>query len=80
MKVHNDIIVSLAKGDVTTVTLFDLSAAFDTIDHATLTNRLSDWCGKFGQAQILFSYYLKNRHQAVTIKVTNVHVPISFKR
>ena len=43
LKVHNDIIISMDKGEVTAITLLDLSAAFDTIDHATLTDRLSDW-------------------------------------
>ena len=42
LKVHNDIIISMDKGEVTALTLLDLSAAFDTIDHATLTDRLSD--------------------------------------
>ena len=45
-----------------------LSAAFDTIDHAA--DRLSDWYGISGQAQILFSSDLKNRHQSVKIKDT----------
>ena len=58
------------KGEVTALTLLDLSAAFDTIDHATLTYRLSDWYGISGLAQIWFSSYLKNRHQSVKIKDT----------
>ena len=68
LKVHNDIIISMDQGEVTALTLLDLSAAFDTIDHATLTNRLSDWYGISGQAQIWFSPYLQNRHQSVKIK------------
>ena len=54
LKVHNDIIISMDKGEVTALTLLDLSAAFDTIDHATLTDRLSDWYGISGHAQIWF--------------------------
>ena len=38
LKVHNDIIISMDKGEATALTLFDLSAAFDTIGHATLTD------------------------------------------
>ena len=67
LKVHNDIIISRDKGEVTALTLLDLSAAFDTIDHATLTDRLPDWYGISGQAQIWFSSYLQNRHQSVKI-------------
>ena len=60
------------KGEVTALglTLLDLSVAFDTIDHATLTDRFSDWYGIFGQAQIWFSSYLQNRHQSVKIEDT----------
>ena len=58
LKVHNDIIISMDKGEVTALTLRDLLAAFDTIDHATLTERLSDWYGISGQGQIWFSSYL----------------------
>ena len=70
LKVHNDIINSMDKGEVTALTLLDLSAAFDTIDHATLTDRFSDWYGISGQAQIWFSSYLQNRLQSVKIKDT----------
>ena len=58
------------KGEVTALTLLDLSAAFDTIDHASLTDRLSDWYGISSQAQIWFSSYLQNRHQFLKIKDT----------
>ena len=70
LKVQNDIIISMDKGEVTALTLLDLSTAFDTIDHATLTDRLSNWYGISGQAQIWFSSYLQNRHQSVKIKDT----------
>ena len=70
LKVHNDIIISMDKGEVTALILLDLSAAFGTIDQATLTDRLSDWYGISGQAQIWFSTYLQNRHQSVKITDT----------
>ena len=70
LKVHSDIIISMDKGEVTALTLLDLLAAVDTIDYATLTDRLSDWYGISGQAQIWFSSYLQNRHQSVKIKDT----------
>ena len=68
LKVHIDIIISMDKGEVTALTLLDLSAAFDNIDHAILTDRLSVWYRISGQAQIWFSSYLHNRHQYVKIK------------
>ena len=54
------------KGEVTALTLLD----FDIIDHATLTDRLSDWYGISDQTQIWFSFYLQNRHQSFKIKDT----------
>ena len=43
---------------------------FDTINHATLPNKLSAWYGisTYGQGQIWFSSYLQNRHQSVKSK------------
>ena len=39
LKVHNDVTLNIDKGKVTALTLLDLSAAFDTIDHSILINR-----------------------------------------
>ena len=40
LKIHNDIICNMDNGKVTALTLLDLSAAFDTIDHSSLLERL----------------------------------------
>ena len=48
------------KGEVTALPLLDLSAPFDTIDHASFTNRLLDCYWISGQAQIWFSYFQKH--------------------
>ena len=67
LRVHNDISVSLDKGHVTALTLLDLSTAFDTIDHNTLTNRLAEWYGVSGMALAWFKSYLYGRHQRIKI-------------
>ena len=51
--------------------LLDLSAAFDTIDHAILITRLEQWVGFRGTALKWFASYLSNRTVAVAI---NDHV------
>ena len=66
------------KGEVTALTLLDFLAAFDTIDHATLTDRLSDWYGISGQAHIWFSSYLQNRHQSYGVPHGSVLGPVLF--
>ena len=40
LNIHNDILLNMAKGSVTAVTLLDLSAAFDCIDYTILLDRL----------------------------------------
>ena len=59
-------------------TALPLSAAFNTIDHATLADILSDWYGISDQAQIWFSSYLQNRHQPVKIKDTSAFYLIYY--
>ena len=43
LKVHNDVTLKMDKGKVAALTLLDLSAVFDTIDHNILIKRLSVW-------------------------------------
>ena len=47
--------------------MLDLSAAFDTIDHATLINRLRESYGIEGTALNWFTSYLQDRHQSVVL-------------
>ena len=42
LKIHSDILASMDAGKVTALTLLDLSAAFDAIDHTIVLNRLDD--------------------------------------
>ena len=63
-KIHNDIPASMDAGKVTALTLLDLSAALDTIDHTILLRRLDDWFGVTGKALDWFKLYLTGRCQS----------------
>ena len=58
------------KGEVTALTLLDLSAAFDTIDHDLLLNRLTDWFGIGENAISWLNSYLRDRFQCININGT----------
>ena len=66
-KVQNDILQSLDQSKVTVLVLLDLSAAFDTLDHNTLLNRLKNHFGITGKPLQLMSSYVSDRYQTVCI-------------
>ena len=67
LKIHNDIICNMDNGKVTARTLLDLSAAFDTIDHSILLERLYGHFGISGTVFQWFKSYISNRQQRVHI-------------
>lgn len=58
----NDIRINTDRGKSTVLVLLDLSAAFDTVDHDILLERLESWAGLSGTALNWFKSYLKNRN------------------
>ncbi|XP_033121556.1 uncharacterized protein LOC117120638 [Anneissia japonica] len=67
LKVHDDIMQALDTGECILSVYLDMSAAFDTIDHNILLNRLID-IGISGSALGWFQSYLISRRQCVKIK------------
>ncbi len=67
LKVHNDLMLAADSGKGAILILLDLTAAFDTIDHDILLNRLSQWVGIRGNALKWFCSYLKDRSSVVQL-------------
>ena len=67
LAVHDGIAKSISKRQITALCLLDLSAAFDTIDHDILLNRLSNWFGLSNTAHFWFRSYLSSRSFSVSI-------------
>ena len=61
LKVTNDLLMASDSGLCPVLVLLDLSAAFDTIDHGILLNRLRHWVGVSGTALKWFYSYLSDR-------------------
>ena len=67
LKIQNDILAAMDNQRVTLLVLLDLSAAFDTIDHQVLLNRLYVTYGITGTALKWFHSHLSNRKQRILI-------------
>ena len=67
LKIQNDVLLSLDKGNEVILVFLDLSAAFDTIDHFLLLERLRNRYGLTGLAWDWIKSYLENREQYVVI-------------
>ena len=70
LKVKNDILFNMYRQHVTLFVLLDLSAAFDTIDHGILLERLRSAFGVRDTALSWFASYLSGRTQQVSIDGT----------
>ena len=66
LKVKNDILMNM-ENQVTLLVLLDLSAAFDTLDHRILLDRLQFDFGISGSALNWIESYLSNRTQRIYI-------------
>ena len=73
LNIKNDILLNMAKGSVTALTLLDLSAAFDTIDHTILLDRLNVYYGLSELALSWFKSYLSGRTHSVKVGSTLSH-------
>ena len=73
LNIHNDILLNMAKGSVTALALLDLSAAFDTIDHTILLDRLNVYYGISELALGWFKSYLSGRTHLVNVCSTLSH-------
>ena len=71
LRVKTDILKAMDNQEVTCLVLLDLSAAFDTVDHKILLERLENYFGITGTALQWIRSYLTNRSQRVVIGDTN---------
>jgi len=77
LRVYNDLLLSVDRGEEAIVILLDYSAAFDTINHNILFQRLHDRFGLHGSALAWVKSYFLDRSQSVIVKscISNFSYP-----
>ena len=81
--VCDDMLGAIDKGQHVLLTLLDYSAAFDTVGHGILFQRLQDSYGITGDALEWVKSYFTNRHQVVSVNgvISDQHsLPIGMPR
>ncbi|RCU35147.1 hypothetical protein DVA81_17755 [Acinetobacter baumannii] len=80
VKVTNDLLIASDKGSVCVLILLDISAAFDTIDHRILLQRLEHLIGIKGPGLSWFQSYLSDRFQFVHVNdESSVHTAVNYR-
>ena len=79
LKICNDLLTALDSNNISLLSLLDLSAAFDTIDHSILLSRLHSSFGLSDTVLRWFHSYITDRHQTVSVNgYTSSPTPLSY--